>query len=173
MPEWLAQLHAEEDQEAEIQEPVSDQLEALTDSVGMEPAQREDESRAQEVSVEAAEPLEHVQEQAPEAVAVPADEEFEIQTYRDQIMAEPGTPQSRLAMARTHLRAGSLDDSALEYAELLESPEMNDVVIEDLEEIIETYPEHSALHRVLGDAYMRAGQLQKALVAYKEALAKI
>jgi cytochrome c-type biogenesis protein CcmH/NrfG len=56
---------------------------------------------------------------------------------------------------------------------MVKVPSVAEELIGDLEEAVETYPEHPALHRVLGDAYMHAGQLRKALSAYRDALAKL
>jgi tetratricopeptide (TPR) repeat protein len=98
-------------------------------------------------------------------------------------VAEPEYPAARvyapedhathLALARTCLREGNPDVSALEYEQLVKIPSLVDTLIQDLERAVESYPEHHALRRVLGDAYMRNGQLQKALQAYREALSKL
>jgi hypothetical protein len=87
--------------------------------------------------------------------------------------AEASGTERHLAMARTHLSANALDDSAHEYEQLVRDPGLAGDLIEELEEAVEAHPKHATLQRVLGDAYMRAGQLQNALEAYRHALAKL
>ena len=79
----------------------------------------------------------------------------------------------RLARARSHLSMQALDDSVDDYEQLLREPGLAPALIEELETAVETHATHAALQRVLGDAYVRAGQLQKALQAYRQALAKL
>jgi hypothetical protein len=81
--------------------------------------------------------------------------------------------QARVALARAYVRAGNLDASAQEYEQLARVPSVSGILLKDLEDLIASHPEHHALHRVLGDAYMRTGRLQDALNAYKEALTRL
>jgi hypothetical protein len=85
----------------------------------------------------------------------------------------PDDPETHLSLARACLRQGDPDASAGEYELLVRDPALTDTLIPELEEATQTYPGHHALQRVLGDAYMRAGQLQKALDAYKAALSTL
>ncbi len=81
--------------------------------------------------------------------------------------------QARVALARAYVRAGNLDASAQEYEQLAKVPSVSSILVKDLEDLVASHPDHHALHRVLGDAYMRAGRLQDALSAYKEALTRL
>jgi tetratricopeptide (TPR) repeat protein len=81
--------------------------------------------------------------------------------------------ETRLTLARTRLSENALDESAQEYERLVQEPDMAGELTEELEEAVRTHPDHHALQRVLGDAYMRTGRLQKALEAYRQALKKL
>lgn len=81
--------------------------------------------------------------------------------------------ETRLALARARLSESALDDSAQEYERLVQEPDLAGELVEELEEAVQAHPDHHALQRVLGDAYMRTGKLQKALQAYRQALSKL
>ena len=80
---------------------------------------------------------------------------------------------ARLALARAHLNNQAFADSAREYEQLIQVPELRGELIQELEDTVSQHPEHYELQQVLGDAYVHEGQLQKALQAYKEALRKL
>jgi cytochrome c-type biogenesis protein CcmH/NrfG len=65
---------------------------------------------------------------------------------------------------------GDLDSAVATYGKLVESGEDLNLLISDLEGAVGTQGENARLRTVLGDAYMRNGQLQKALDAYRQAL---
>jgi cytochrome c-type biogenesis protein CcmH/NrfG len=50
---------------------------------------------------------------------------------------------------------------------------MRERVIADLEQAVQLRPNESRLWQALGDAYQEAGKLQKALEAYRQALARL
>ena len=56
------------------------------------------------------------------------------------------------------------------YSELIDSPEMLPFVISDLEIVAEATGNQPDFMKVLGDAYSRNGQLQKAIEVYRLAL---
>jgi hypothetical protein len=91
---------------------------------------------------------------------------------KELVPEETGTAR-RLDLARAHLSRNALDESAREYERLVQEPDLAQDLIEELEATVEKYPHHSPLHRILGDAYMRTDRLQKALDAYRKALAKL
>jgi cytochrome c-type biogenesis protein CcmH/NrfG len=97
----------------------------------------------------------------------------QVQEYRDRLTAVPDDHETRIALARTFLREGALDDSVREYKQLLKEPALTDTLIEELERASQDHPEYSDLHLVLGDAYTRAGQLSNAMQAYKRALTRL
>jgi len=78
--------------------------------------------------------------------------------------------QNRLASAREALNAGQFDQAMNEYAGLVEVGEGINTLIADLEAAAGRHQEKPLVRRMLGDAYMRNGQLQKALETYRQAL---
>jgi tetratricopeptide (TPR) repeat protein len=84
--------------------------------------------------------------------------------------AEVVGPAQRLSSARSHLAELALDDAAREYEQLVDTPSLRPELLEDLDRAVEAHPDHAPLLRVLGDVYVRTGQLQKALRAYRHAL---
>jgi len=84
--------------------------------------------------------------------------------------AEVVGPAQRLSSARSHLAELALDDAAREYEQLVDAPSLRPELLEDVERAVEAHPDHAPLLRVLGDVYVRTGQLQKALRAYRQAL---
>jgi Tfp pilus assembly protein PilF len=120
------------------------------------------------VVVEAAElaPAEAVAEMPPaEPSDLPAEE-----PEAAPAVAEVVGPAQRLGSARAHLAELALDHAAREYQQLVDTPSLQSELLEDLEQAVEAHPGHAPLLRVLGDVYVRAGQLQKALRSYRQAL---
>ncbi len=79
----------------------------------------------------------------------------------------------RLTQARAYLAGGALDEAANEYEQLVDTSSLQPEILQDLEQAVTAHPDHAALQRTLGDVYMRIGQLQKALQAYRQALQKL
>ena len=77
--------------------------------------------------------------------------------------------ESQLANAREKLATGSFEDALYAYQSLVKEGGGLSMVIGDLETAVTSHRQPS-LQRVLGDAYMRNGQLQKALDTYRDAL---
>lgn len=82
----------------------------------------------------------------------------------------PSPPQpasgsgSHTELARQYGASGQFDMAAEEYNNALrDEPHRVQAIIEGLQQIIALRPDHVAAHKVLGDAYMRAGQFQEAL----------
>jgi hypothetical protein len=179
MPGWLDRLHPPDQEEGLTEEP----LPPATDAV---PATEE---AAQLVDAGPEEPLSQppreeapVIEQGSALDGEPTDEEPVLRTIRRELVTEGGPvetivpphgQETNLQLARAYLRQGNLNDSVLAYESLVQMPSMTDALVADLEQAIETYPDHPVLRRLLGDAYMRAGQLQKALVAYQDSLTRL
>ena len=90
-----------------------------------------------------------------------------------QVGAFPNEPEERLALARAALKSGSWPQALSIYTTLVNSSELLDGVIDDLEEGIRNHPEDSAGYQMIGDAYMKDGRLPSALQAYRTALAKL
>lgn len=80
------------------------------------------------------------------------------------------TAQEHLSRARSLLADGTLDDAARELEQLVEAPSLYTELREELEGAIESNPQHAPLLRILGDVYVRTGELRKALEVYRQAL---
>ena len=186
MPEWLRQLHAteaaaEQVEAAEIGPTAQTLAKVPTGEQGGRPQdlpqtpvlEPEESQLGQAVpglglSVEG--PL-------PTVAAGPAEESPAQVPQALGYLVEPASAQddyqARVALARAYVRAGNLDASAQEYEQLARVPSVSGILVKDLEDLVASHPDRHALHRVLGDAYMRTGRLQDALNAYKEALTRL
>ncbi|MCB8922625.1 MAG: tetratricopeptide repeat protein [Ardenticatenaceae bacterium] len=76
----------------------------------------------------------------------------------------------KLNAAREAASSGDVDEAMQAYQELVESGQGLSILIADLETAVQQHPKQPAMRRLLGDAYMRNGQLQKALDTYRQAL---
>ncbi|PID84630.1 MAG: hypothetical protein CSB13_12145 [Chloroflexi bacterium] len=81
-----------------------------------------------------------------------------------------GLDQTQLEAARTSLAGGDIESALTEYRNLVEAGEEMYTVISDLEKAVEQYQDQPMVRRMLGDAYMRNGQLNKAIETYRDAL---
>jgi tetratricopeptide (TPR) repeat protein len=183
VPSWLRELRAESAPEAAVAPPVA----AETPAVGA-PAEEVEvwpEEEAEEPSREAAPPP--IVEEQPPAMEPAAEEEEEapavrpaerapqeiprpaedIDRYIAQLEAKPRDHSVRLALARAYSQAGDLDQAAQQYQVMLSFGGMIQEVIADLETTAESTPDHLPTHELLADAYMRSGELQKALDKYR------
>ena len=79
----------------------------------------------------------------------------------------------QLRVAQAAIKAGDLNTAMQSYQQLIETGSGLGPIIADLETAVKQNPHHAALRRLLGDAYMRNGQLQKALDTYRQALSLI
>ncbi|WP_322800427.1 tetratricopeptide repeat protein [Thermoflexus sp.] len=93
--------------------------------------------------------------------------------YEARLKEQPRDHETRLAMARLLFNLGDTARAVREYQRLLRVASMRDTVIADLEQAVQLRPTDSRLWQVLGDAYQEAGKLQKALEAYRQALATL
>jgi tetratricopeptide (TPR) repeat protein len=78
--------------------------------------------------------------------------------------------REKLMEARSALEAGEIDQAIDRYAGLIDEDQGLPMVIADLETAAGHLGAEPRLQRLLGDAYMRNGQLQKALEMYRQAL---
>jgi cytochrome c-type biogenesis protein CcmH/NrfG len=90
-----------------------------------------------------------------------------------RLRANPDDHGALLDLARGHVQLGDLRSAHSAYEELVRRNAAMDDVISDLENVIEEHPEDVDLTRLLGDAHMKAGNLQKALKLYRQALKKL
>ena len=110
-------------------------------------------------------------EAAPQPTSEPAPEPPAPETQPTVKLPPPGLAAA-INSARAKVAAHALDEALEVYETLLSTPAGLDWVEMDMRALIDQ-PPHShdpALHRVLGDALMRSGQLDEALAAYRHAL---
>jgi tetratricopeptide (TPR) repeat protein len=93
--------------------------------------------------------------------------------YEARLKAQPRDHETRLAMARLLFNLGDTARAVREYQPLMRVAAMRERVIADLEQAVQLRPNESRLWQALGDAYQEAGKLQKALEAYRQALARL
>ena len=78
--------------------------------------------------------------------------------------------RQHLEAARSAIKSGNLENALDEYTALLQQDEGLPYLIADLESSVENYGQQPKLQRLLGDAYVRNGQLKKAVEVYRQAL---
>jgi cytochrome c-type biogenesis protein CcmH/NrfG len=76
-------------------------------------------------------------------------------------------------MARAASDTGDWSDALTIYETLVNSSEMLDSVIDNLEVAVRRHPDDPAGYQLLGDACMKDGRLHAALEAYRVALSKL
>jgi tetratricopeptide (TPR) repeat protein len=101
-----------------------------------------------------------------------AESDMPAESYEVEPVA--ATPAERdtaeLTDARTALAQKKYGEAVTHYQQLIASGTATLGLIAELETLTDDYPTQPAFQRLLGDAYMRNGQLQKALNAYRTAL---
>ena len=78
--------------------------------------------------------------------------------------------EGALSQARQALAQGNYDLAMSQYRGMIEGGQGLSTLIADLESATDEYTQQPRLRRILGDAYMRNGQLQRALEVYRIAL---
>jgi tetratricopeptide (TPR) repeat protein len=128
-----------------------------------------------EPPIEVAEPPEQkpVEEkvEVPEPVpqpSIPAGELFS--QYRMRLEQNPDDYPTRLALARALRGSQELPSSLDHYEALIDSSQLLQDVLDDLDGLTKEKTDLPRLRRLLGDVYMRQGKLQEALDAYRTAL---
>ncbi len=81
-----------------------------------------------------------------------------------------GLDKAQLEAARSSLAGGDIDAALYDYQSLVDSGESMHTVITDLERAAELHQDKPLVRRLLGDAYMRNGQISKAIETYRNAL---
>jgi tetratricopeptide (TPR) repeat protein len=173
-PEWLSDLEQETVSEVTVEE-MPDWLEQLRSDQETEPGTVEMPDQAAETSMPDQD-IEWIREaqafEEPEVIE--AEEEITspsavIEGYGDRL----GMDEQPLEIARAYLQRGELEAAAQIYESLVTMAESHKDIIADLEQAVDAHPEYSVLYRLLGDAYMQSGELQKALQTYQDALTKL
>ncbi len=93
-----------------------------------------------------------------------------VAALRKKLAADPADHVTRLALARALLDGDALEEAWAEYGELVAAGKEMEEVLDDLERVVAAKPENTQARRVLGDVYMKRGELDKALQAYSQAL---
>ncbi|HUS70897.1 MAG TPA: tetratricopeptide repeat protein [Anaerolineae bacterium] len=101
---------------------------------------------------------------SPEATRGPA---WALEDYVQHLQSNPRDQSARLALARAYSQAGDLDQAVEHYQVMLSFGSMVEKVKDDLESTADSAPDHLPTHELLADAYMRTGELQKALDKYR------
>jgi thioredoxin-like negative regulator of GroEL len=119
-----------------------------------------------------------VEEVIAEAVEPPKVERIEkvpttIAECEARLEIDPDDYETRLSLARAYHMEGDREAAFDQYGNLIRSGRLIEMVIEDLERASRDAPDPSTVWHLLGDAYVKAGQLQKALESYQEALARL
>jgi len=181
LPPWLRELKAEAAKEGvgaaptpseELVEQISEEealpVEAEVGPVAQQivpPAVPEDEAVVPAAAAELEEEGVSLGEEEPRPMAPQPG--WGVQEYREYLERSPRDLDARLALARIYVESGRLDHAVEEYGELLSYGSMAQQVLEDLESAVASAPDHLATHELLADAYMRAGELKKALDKYR------
>ena len=93
-----------------------------------------------------------------------------VEPLNFEVNLDMGADDGTFAAARQLLNTRQYDNAIRSYTNLLETAPAISPVITELEGAVDTHPAQPLLRRLLGDAYMRNGQLQKALETYRKAL---
>jgi cytochrome c-type biogenesis protein CcmH/NrfG len=99
--------------------------------------------------------------------AAPVAEPFAAE--RAYLKEHPRDYDAWLSLARGLWQTGDRKAALDAYTRLIRGGKSLDTVTTELEEYVEQWPD-VATRRVLGDAYMKSGKLDRALTLYREAL---
>jgi predicted Zn-dependent protease len=88
----------------------------------------------------------------------------------DQTAAALPVDERELRVVRGALRDEEFEAAAGKFQEMIASGTSTLALIAELETLADEHPDKPAFRRLLGDAYMRNGQLHKALTIYRDAL---
>ncbi len=179
LPSWLRELRAEAapqgpspafgEDEATIEELTAEEPEAWPEEEreplpeAYEPAEvvRDERPAPPEIARQAEEAGAAPRRDQPPAPGSAPDD------YHEYLEANPRDHSVRLALARAYSQKGDLDRAAEQYEVLLSYGSMVEEVKDDLKAAAEGAPDHLPTHELLADAYMRSGDLQKALDKYR------
>jgi hypothetical protein len=105
--------------------------------------------------------------------AAPAPPTVDMDALLARLRANPADYDALLGMARGWTQTADLNAARGAYDELVRAGALLDEVLSDLGQFAEDHPDDVEFIRLLGDAHMKAGNLQKALKLYRQALRKL
>jgi len=167
---------------AEVAEPIVEKLAVVEQPATAEEPVMETEVPPSEAPATApvSEPVEAAASPAAEKVPAPADIRPEAEPSAvtaedlDEMRAYTKRKRSdhaaRLSLARALWHAGEIQESMQNYGRLIKSGARSDEVMADLEQYVESGPSNASVMRTFGDAYMKFGDLDKALEIYNRAM---
>jgi tetratricopeptide (TPR) repeat protein len=166
IPDWLAELAEEETLEepaAESEAGVTHKDEAPTelsdapDTIVSPTAEAPPEITAEP------EPVARPQE---DPISEPKSEEKTVEPFFKDL-GEDVAPE--IQDARKAFNSGDMDHSMSQYDKLIKSRQSLPIVISDLHEAVDKYPDKAPIWHQLGDAYLRDNQISEAMDAYSKA----
>ena len=176
----VEEVEGEEDSYLELE---LDEDEPDMDEVVLDPAWEEAMTQPEEppAGAEAGDTKAEAEEVASEAVVEAPDagiDEVEAALEREardavEIAELPEDAEERLEVARQAAIAGNWVQALAIYDSLVDSSELLNKVIDDLEVSVQSHPDDTAVYQLLGDAYMKDGRLPSALKTYRKALTKL
>mgnify|MGYP006284805079 CR=1 FL=1 len=95
---------------------------------------------------------------------------FDLEERAAYVEANESDYEARLELARALWRTGDVDEAVEHYMRLIRASDLLDQVIDDLESFAAQAPKDPQPLQTLGDAYMKDGNLEQALKAYKQAM---
>jgi tetratricopeptide (TPR) repeat protein len=107
------------------------------------------------------------------APAVPAQPVVDMEALMARVRVNPDDHQALRDMARGWVQRGDFNAARGAYDELVRHGALLDDVTYDLGIFVEDHPDEVEFIRLMGDAHMKAGNLQKALKLYRQALKKL
>ncbi len=188
LPAWLSSLEEEESPSIPISEDLPAWLrdetgELVAEPTKIEPTRPADWKPADEILPEEEQPLPSAPPPAPEPKPEPTPKKVPRKeakpappaTYVEPVTKVRGTGMLNmptdplLGSARTELSRSNIPAALEAYGKLIKKGRFLEEVIFDLREALYRYPVEVSIWQALGDAYMRANQLQDALDAYTKA----
>jgi tetratricopeptide (TPR) repeat protein len=82
-------------------------------------------------------------------------------------------PEEADEQLRSARDADNIEEAIRIYNNLVSSSLHLDRVIDDMQQLIKSYPSNPILYQIMGDAMLRDGRLQSALEIYRQALLKL
>lgn len=175
-PEWWYQTR--EDEEGPIEEPVIEQPPVAVEPITIAPVEPVVSFVPPPAPALAAAPAPKPVAQPSKRLvraksAPPAPPMVDMEALLARLRANPADYDALLGMARGWMHLSDLNAARGAYDELIRAGALLDQVVPDLTQVTEDRPDDVDFMRLLGDAHMKAGNLQKALKLYRQALKKL